>query len=126
MKAEIKFVKTKDFIKTTASGQLNLEESKYVLARLAVLNTPDNNHDLLIDIRDTTSVLSLSDIYELVAEVGKQRHAFRAKIAIIIGPQHDLDKAHFLEMCASNRGFTVNVFEDFEDSVNWLMCEDEK
>ncbi len=126
MKAEIKFVKTKDFIKTTASGQLNLEESKNVLTKLAILNTPGNTHDLLIDIRDTISVLSLSDIYELVAEVGKHRHAFRAKIAIIIGPQHDIDKARFLEMCASNRGFTVNVFEDFEESVNWLMCEDEK
>jgi hypothetical protein len=126
MKAEIKFVKTKDFIKTTASGQLNLAESKNVLARLAILNSPDNIHDLLIDIRDTTSILSLSDIYELVAEVGKQRHAFRTKIAILIGPKHDIDKARFLEMCASNRGFTVNVFDDFEESVNWLICEDEK
>jgi TFIIF-interacting CTD phosphatase-like protein len=125
MKAEIKFVKTKDFIKTTASGQLNLDESKQVLAKLAALNSSDNLHDLLVDIRDTTSVLSLSDIYELVLEVSKQRHAFRKKIAIIIGPKHDIDKARFLEMCASNRGFTVNVFDDFEESVNWLMCEDE-
>ncbi len=125
MKAEIKFVKTKDFIKTTASGQLSLDESKKVLAKLAALNSPDNLHDLLVDIRDTTSVLSLSDIYELVIEVGKQRHAFRKKIAIIIGPKHDIDKARFLEMCASNRGFAVNVFDDFEESVNWLMCEDE-
>lgn len=125
MKAEIKFVKTKDFIKTTASGQLNLDESKKVLAKLAALSSADNLHDLLVDIRDTTSVLSLSDIYELVIEVSKQREAFRKKIAIIIGPKHDIDKARFLEMCASNRGFDVNVFDDFEDSVNWLMCEDE-
>ncbi|MEO8514554.1 MAG: hypothetical protein ABI543_13415 [Ignavibacteria bacterium] len=125
MRAEIKFVKTKDFIKTTASGQLNLQESKNVLTKLAVLNSPGNSHDLLIDIRDTTSVLSLSDIYELVAEVGKLRHAFRSKIAILIGPKHDIDKARFLEMCASNCGFTVNVFEDFEESVNWLICTDD-
>jgi hypothetical protein len=125
MKADIKFVKTKDFIKTTASGQLSLEESKHVLTHLAALNSPDNLHDLLIDIRETTSVLSLSDIYELVAEVGKQRQSFRSQIAILIGPQHDIDKARFLEMCASNRGFSVNVFTDFEESVNWLMCPDE-
>ena len=91
------------------------------MPNLLVLNTPDNFHDLLIDVRDTTSVLSLSDIYELVAEIGKKRDAFRKKIAIIIGSQHDIDKARFLEMCASNRGFTVNVFDDFEESVNWLM-----
>ena len=122
MKAEIKFVKTKDFIKTTAAGQLNLEESKKVLSELALLNSPDNLHDLLIDIRETVSVLTLSDIYELVAEVGKYRQSFRNNIAILIGSQHDIDKARFLEMCASNSGFSVNVFTDFEESVNWLMC----
>ena len=46
MKAEIKFVKTKDFIKTTASGQLSLEQSKKVLKEIARLNTPDDLHDL--------------------------------------------------------------------------------
>ncbi len=124
MKAEIKFVKTKDFIKTTASGQLNLEQSKIVMAEIARLNAPDDQHDILVDIRDTTSVLTLSDIYELVTELGKHRHSFRKKIAILLGAQHDYDKAKFLEMCAGNRGYTVNIFDEFEDSVTWLMCED--
>ena len=125
MKAEIKFVKTKDFIKTTASGQLSLEQSKKVLTEIARLNTPDDLHDLLVDIRDTLPGLSLSDIYELVTEVGNHRQAFRKKIAILLGAQHDIDKARFLEMCASNRGYNVNAFDDFEEAVNWLMCEDE-
>ncbi|HMQ78228.1 MAG TPA: hypothetical protein PKE39_05500 [Ignavibacteria bacterium] len=125
MKAEIKFVKTKDFIKTTASGQLSLDQSKKVLKEIAKLNTPDDIHDILVDIRDTISGLSLSDIYELVTEVGNHRQAFRKKIAILLGSQHDIDKARFLEMCASNRGYNVNAFDDFEEAVNWLMCEDD-
>lgn len=124
MKAEIKFVKTRDFIKTTASGQLNLEQSKKVLEEIARLNTPDVLHDILVDIRETEPGLSLSDIYELVTAVGNHRQAFRKKIAILLGAQHDFDKARFLEMCASNRGYNVNAFDDFEESVNWLMCED--
>lgn len=124
MKAEIKFVKTRDFIKTTASGQLNLEQSKKVLEEIARLNTPDDLHDILVDIRETEPGLSLSDIYELVTAVGNHRQAFRKKIAILLGAQHDFDKARFLEMCASNRGYNVNAFDDFEESVNWLMCED--
>lgn len=126
MKAEIKFVKTKDFIKTTASGQLSLEQSKKVLSEIARLNTPDDLHDILVDIRNTLPGLSLSDIYELVTEVGNHRQAFRKKIAILLGEQHDFDKARFLEMCASNRGYNVNAFDDFEEAVNWLMCENEK
>ncbi|MBN8584280.1 MAG: hypothetical protein J0M37_04230 [Ignavibacteria bacterium] len=126
MKAEIKFVKTRDFIKTTASGQLNLEQSKKVLEEIARLNTPDDLHDILVDIRETEPGLSLSDIYELVTAVGNHRQAFRKKIAILLGAQHDFDKARFLEMCASNRGYNVNAFDDFEESVNWLMCEDEE
>jgi hypothetical protein len=125
MKAEIKIVRTKDFLKTTASGELNLEESLKVLHRIAELNRPDDQHDMLIDIRETTSVLSLSDIYELVTEVGRNRQSFRKKIAILLGPKHDIDKARFLQMTAENRGYRVNVFEDFEEAVKWLV-EDEK
>ncbi len=124
MKAEIKFVKTKDFISTTASGQLNLEESKNVLKKLAAIIHPDEQHDILVDIRDTVSVLTLSDIYELITEIGRNRNSFRNKIAILLADHHDIDKAAFLEMCASNRGFSVNTFNDFEEAVNWLMCEE--
>jgi hypothetical protein len=125
MKAEIKFVRTKDFLQTTASGELNLEESLKVLHRIAELNQPDDLHDMLIDIRETTSVLTLSDIYELVTEVGRNRQSFRKKIAILLGPKHDIDKARFLQMTAENRGYRVNVLEDFEEAVKWLV-EDEK
>jgi hypothetical protein len=124
MKAEIKFVRTKDFLQTTASGELNLEESLKVLHRIAELNRPDDQHDMLIDIRETTSVLTLSDIYELVTEVGRNRQSFRKKIAILLGPKHDIDKARFLQMTAENRGYRVNVFEDFEDAVKWLVEEE--
>ena len=123
MKASIKLVKTKDFISTTASGELNLEESKNVLNKLAALMMPDEQHDILIDIRDTVSVLTLSDIYELVSEVGRHRSSFRNKIAILLADHHDFDKAAFLEMCAGNRGFSVNTFTEFEGPINWLMCE---
>ncbi len=126
MKAEIKFVQTKDFIQTTASGTLNLAGSKKVLSEIERLNKTDNLHDILVDIRDTNPGLSLSDIYELVTEVGNHRHAFRKKIAILLGPQHDIDKARFLEMTASNRGYNVNAFSDFEEAVNWLMCGDDE
>lgn len=121
MKAQFKFIKTKDFLKTTATGELNLQESKKVLQLIAELNKPDELHDMLIDLRGTTSVLTLSDIYELVTEVGKHRHSFRKKIAILLGPNHDMDKARFLEMCAQNRGYTCNAFTDFEDAACWLM-----
>ncbi len=123
MKASIKLVKTKDFISTTASGELNLEESKNVLNKLAALMMPDEEHDILIDIRVTVSVLTLSDIYELVSEVGRHRSSFRNKIAILLADHHDFDKAAFLEMCAGNRGFSVNTFTEFEEAINWLMCE---
>ncbi len=120
MKTEFKVVKTKDFLKTTSSGELNLEETRIVLSKLAELNTEDPVREILIDIRDTYSTLSLSDIFNIVSEVGKYRKAFRKKIAILLGPGHDFDKARFLEMCAGNRGFNVNAFGDFEEAITWL------
>lgn len=120
MKTEFKVVKTKDFLKTTASGELNINETRKVLSKLAELNGEDPVREILVDIRDTTSVLSLSDIFTIVNEVGKFRKAFRKKIAILLGPHHDIDKARFLEMCAGNRGYRVNAFTDFEEAVTWI------
>ncbi|MCX7878311.1 MAG: hypothetical protein N2510_06670 [Ignavibacteria bacterium] len=126
MKTEVKVIKTKDFIRTKSSGELNLEATKEVLKELSELKTPGEVHEMLVDIRDTISVLTISDIFEMVSEVAsKYRFSFRKKIAILIGPQHDMDKARFLEMCARNRGFIVNVFDDFESAVTWLMHDDE-
>ena len=124
MRAKIRLVKTKDFLRTNAEGVLNLEESRQVLSQLSVLNTPDNLHDLLIDIRNAVSSLSLSDIYEIVHELSVKRESFRRQIAVLLGPKNDIDKARFMEMCANNRGFNVSIFDSFEDAIMWLM-EDE-
>ena len=125
MKTEFKVVKTQDFLKTESSGELNLSETRKVLSKLAELNTEDPVREILIDIRDTTSVLTLSDIYTIASEVGKFRKAFRKKIAVLIGPGHDIDKARFLEMCAGNRGLNVNAFGSYEDALEWLAEPDD-
>ena len=121
MKAAIKIVKTSDFIKTKPTGELNLADTKKLLADVAELNKNDKKYDILFDIRETKSILTLGDIYELVTEIGRHRQAFRKKIAVLASAQHDLDKGHFLKLCASNRGFNVNVFEDFEECITWLI-----
>ena len=121
MKAEIKIVKGRDFLKTTASGELNLAGSKQLLAQIAELNEKSDFHEILIDIRGTTSAMTLSDIYEIVCELSKYREAFRKKVAILLGPNNDIDKASFLEMCAQNRGFLVNAVDNFEEAITWLM-----
>src|SRR4030095_7486638 len=121
MKAEIKIVRVRDFLKTKASGELNLKEAKKLLAEIAELNETSDFHEILVDVRQTTAGLTLSDTYEIVSELGKYRNAFRKKVAILLGPNNDMDKARFLEMCAQNRGYLVNVFDDFEKAVRWMM-----
>ena len=121
MKAEVKIVRARDFLKTTASGELNLAGSKKLLAQIAELNETSDFHEILIDIRETTSKMTLSDIYEIVNELTKYRKAFRKKVAILLGPNNDIDKASFLEMCAQNRGFLVKGVDNFEEAITWLM-----
>jgi hypothetical protein len=121
MKVEIKIVKARDFLKTKASGELNLKETKKLLAQIAELHEKSDFHEILVDVRQTTAGLNLSDIYELVTELSKYREAFRKKVAILLGPNNDVNKARFLEMCAQNRGYQVNIFTDFERAVKWLM-----
>lgn len=83
MNLNIRIVQHKDFFKTTASGELDLEESERILLRLASLNKPPSNHDVLLDLRDTTDKLSITDITVLVKLMIDHWDSFRNKLAII-------------------------------------------
>jgi hypothetical protein len=120
MDLDIRIIQHKDFFKTTASGELDLEESKRILLKLASLNKPPSNHDVLLDLRETTDKLSITDITVLVKLMMDHWDSFRNKLAILTkpGPRHEV--AEFMELYASNHGFRVAVFDSFEAAILWL------
>ena len=120
MELDVRIVHYKDFLKTTASGELDLGESKRILLRLASLNKPPSNRDVLLDCRGTTTTLTVTDITILVELMIEHWNSFRNKLAILTPPGDPREIAAFMETYAVNRGFWVAAFDNFEAAILWL------
>ena len=125
MDLNLRLIHSRDYIKTTPEGELDLAASKQLLLRLASENAAPCQYDILIDNRHTTGHLSLADITELVRVMIEHRESFRSKLAILVRPEDTLELAKFMELYAGNRGFRVAAFRDFEEAMNWLMTSSE-
>ena len=120
MDIDIRIIQHKDFLRMTPNGELNMEQSKQLVLRLASLNKPPNNRDALLDFRNTTSQITITDIAMLVQVMMKHRESFRSKLAILTEPGDWLELAKFVEGYAKVRGFQVAAFDSFEAAILWL------
>jgi hypothetical protein len=120
-KIEYKIIRANEFLRAKPSGEFDREESKKVLVEIVEIAKSHTDCELMLDIRNAYGKLTFVDIYEFVAELGKHITAFRNKIAVL-SRQDDrqFDNSKFMELCAKNRGFYVEAFTNFEESVNWL------
>ncbi len=87
---------------------------------MASIAEPPADYEILLDIRQAYGNANFSDVYELAAELGRHREAFRNKIAILARNDRQFDNAQFMELCARNRGFQLQAFTDFEETIDWL------
>ncbi len=121
MDLNIRLIHSREFLRTTPEGELDLDTSKQILLKLARENTAPRQYDMLIDIRQMTGKLTIADVTELVNVMIEHRDSFRSKLAILAPPEATLEVAKFMELYAGNRGFQVAAFRDFEEAMNWLM-----
>jgi hypothetical protein len=114
----------KEFIKGTAEGTFDLEDSKRELKAL-VEDSPSLGHfDMLMDLRDADCELSVADVFELTQWMVRHSASFQGKIAVLAPGGEAFDKAKFLELCAENRGFLIHAFVDPSEAEAWLGAED--
>ncbi len=127
MDLNIRLIHSRDFIRTTPEGDLDLKMSKEIILRLALENARPGQYDILIDLRGTTKRKRLShfDVANLVQVMIDHRESFRSRLAILVEPGERFDDAKFMELYAGNRGFQVGAFNDFEEAMDWLMTSSE-
>jgi hypothetical protein len=111
-----------EFIKTTATGELDLWGSKLALRALAEDPRYPAGYDLLFDLRDAECELVAGDILSLLEYFITHRHAFSGKIAIVVSDSNgdDLDGARFMEFCAANAGLAVRAFARLDEAAEWV------
>lgn len=121
MATKIKIVIAGDFLEVTPEGIIDITTSRQLLVDIAKAEHPAVDYELLIDFRDTKSHLSITDVYQLASELWQHGNTFRRKVALLVLPGLNFDRASFFETCAHNRGFDVDAFMDFETAMRWLL-----
>jgi hypothetical protein len=125
MPVDIKFIHPKDFLKTTATGDLDLAASRKLLLEIVSLMKRAGEFQVLIDLRQAEPRLSASDIFELGVSMASEPAMRQSKIALL-SPMKDEEKAHFMETVSRNRGAQLRAFKDYEQAITWLIMVEQK
>jgi hypothetical protein len=125
MATKIKLITTGDFLEVTTEGIINLTTSRQLLVDIAKADHPPADYELLVDFRDTQSQLSVTDVYQLAAELCQHGDTFRRKVALLVVPGINFEQAHFFETCSHNRGFAINAFTDYEKAMRWVLSAED-
>ena len=123
MLSGIKIYKVNDFIRKTETGNIDLKRSKKIVRELAMAAGLHANHNILIDLRETTvsAAASIEDIMKVALEFGSYVSSFKNKIANIIpdDPKRMIIANRF-KACMDIQGFEYEVFTDYESAIEWL------
>lgn len=120
MPSDIRVIHTREFLRSTEDGRLDLEESKRLLAEIAASSPPSKHYDVLVDTRDAHSELTVADLLDLASGLGKVRASFAGRTALVV-PRSRLDHAEFFASCAEQRGFEVQAFTSLGKAMIWLL-----
>ncbi len=122
MVSGIKVYKVKDFVRTTQTGNIDLKRSKQLVRELVKVAGSHSDHNILIDLRETTvSVSNIVDILEVAREFGSSVSSFKNKIANIVPDDHErMVIAHRFKACMDMQGFEWEIFTDYEGAIEWL------
>jgi hypothetical protein len=126
----IRLIRIKDFLRSDVHGVYDLESTKRLMRELARASVEQGNRHILLDGRSAdASGASVTDVWELAASLLSMGFAPGTRIALLYTfPKHKsdyFDRAAFLETCASNRGFNLRSFREFEKALSWLAMENE-
>ena len=122
MVSGIKVYKVKDFVRTTQTGNVDIKRSKEIVIDLANAAGSHADHNILIDMRETSvSVSNIVDILEVAREFGSSVSSFKNKMANIVPDDHErMVIAHRFKACMDMQGFEYEIFNNYESAIEWL------
>ena len=122
MDVQLRVFRSTDLIASSHAGELDLERSKAILLAIAAANRPPNDRDILIDLRAARGEgIEMSKVIELVKVMVDHLPSFQRKLALLIPKDHPGERSRLMKQYANERGFNMDVFNDFEEAMTWLM-----
>jgi hypothetical protein len=120
MAIDVRIVQGRDFIRTTANGDLDVEVSKKLMERTAAEIKRTSIQHVLVDTRQAQANWSTTTLYELATVYVRDPDLAHAKVAILTRHER-IDKARFMTLVANSKGAHAMAFEEFEDAIDWLV-----
>ena len=120
MTIDVRLIEPRDFIRTTANGELDLNVSKELMRRTAQEMKSTTIRRILLDSRQAVASWTASALYE-IAVVFTEDPAFRNTRVAILTRHERIDNARFMALVANSRGAQMMAFDDFEDAIDWLV-----
>ena len=122
MSVDVRIIRPRDFIRSTAEGDLDLESSRRILKELAAIIEAPEDLRLLIDTRNASVKLSVPELFFLGDAVASDPRLFRTRTALL-GSIRQAENDRFIEMVAQNRGANLKAFTSFENAIDWLVFD---
>jgi len=114
-----KIIRVRDFLETTATGKIDLETVKRILAKLIEAGGDQSDYNILLDVRQAESIMEDEDLGQIVEFLDHHRDSFRNKIAVLYNARRPAHANRFLQ-AARGAGFDIRFFTDYEQALNWL------
>ena len=122
MPSMIKIYKIKDFIRMNESGEIDLDKSIKIVREVSAAATFHSDHNILIDVRETTLLFSgMDELMKIVMTFVQLMPPFKNKIASLI--PDDENRVSFekkLKVCFDIKNFEFMYFTSYEDAIEWL------
>ena len=116
MAVDVRIISITQFLRADVSGTL-METSLILLCDVIEACKEHNVDRILIDTREATSNTSVLDVWTLAR---KLTPSGLSRVAVVNRPKEDVERGTFLELCATNRGYQLEAFNDFEAAFTWL------
>jgi hypothetical protein len=123
MPANVKVIQAHEFVRARPEGELNLEASEQMLLDIAKAAEGLYNIGILVDTRRADGQLGAADLWFLADRLGRHRHAFSGKTAVLC-PTERFDRARFFSLVAGSKGFDVEAFTSYEEAIAWLSGDE--
>ena len=126
MQLRTQIIRANQFVRTTPTGGLDLEQSKRMLRE--VLDTAREKLicELLLDLREAAEArLNDAEVHELAESLKDYPSLFWRKLALLLPPDAPGIKASRFQIRANSLGFDVQTFKEFEKAIYWLSTVQE-
>src|SRR6188472_3935192 len=123
MAYDVRVIPIREFMKTDIAGEIDLNASRGMLSELMEACKRQKMTRILIDCREASSHSTVLDVWTLARDLGALGVTPENRLAVLTRPKDNFDRAAFLELCATNRGYQLRAFREFEEAFAWLTYE---